>query len=133
MKVLVVGAGAREHAICWRLATDGAEVVVAPGNPLMSDVADVRGNVALADHEGQVALARKQKVDLVVVGPEAPLVAGLVDRLPKLASRLSDLLRRRPDWRQASRSRARFAWRRPYRWQPAAPSITSTRRSSTPS
>ena len=83
MKILVVGAGAREHAICWRLATDGAEVVVASGNALMGDAADVRGNVALADHEGLVALARKQKVDLVVVGPEAPLVAGLVDRLTK--------------------------------------------------
>jgi phosphoribosylamine--glycine ligase len=81
MKILVVGAGAREHAICWRLAREGVTVVVAPGNPLMTDVADVRANVALADHEGLVALARKQKVDLVVVGPESPLVAGLVDRL----------------------------------------------------
>jgi phosphoribosylamine--glycine ligase len=49
----------------------------------MNDVADVRANVALADHEGLVALARKQKVDLVVVGPEAPLVGGLVDRLTR--------------------------------------------------
>lgn len=81
MKFLVVGAGAREHAICWRLAREGVEVLVAPGNPLMTDVAEVRANVALADHEGLVALARKQKVDLVVVGPEAPLVGGLVDRL----------------------------------------------------
>ena len=85
MKILVVGAGAREHAICWRLAHDGAAVVVAPGNPLMNDVADARANVALADHEGLVALARKQKVDIVVVGPEAPLVAGLADRLTAAA------------------------------------------------
>ena len=83
MKILVIGAGAREHAICWRLARDGDEVLVAPGNPLMSDVAEVRGNVALADYEGLVALARKQKVELVVVGPEAPLVGGLVDRLAR--------------------------------------------------
>ena len=66
--------------MCWRLACDGVEVIVAPGNPLMNDVAAVRANVALADHEGLVALARKQKVELVVVGPEAPLVDGLVDR-----------------------------------------------------
>jgi len=81
MKVLVVGVGAREHAICWRLARDGEDVVVAPGNPLMGDVAEVRPSVALADHERLVALARKRHVDLAVVGPEAPLVDGLVDRL----------------------------------------------------
>jgi phosphoribosylamine--glycine ligase len=83
MKVMVVGSGAREHAICWRLAGEGIDVIAVPGNPLMVDVAEVHASVALTDSEALVALARKQNVDLVVVGPEAPLVGGLVDRLTR--------------------------------------------------
>ena len=82
MRVLVVGSGAREHALCWRLATEGAQLVICtPGNPLMSDVAEVHADVRLGDREAIVALAVAERVDLVVVGPEAPLVEGLVDRL----------------------------------------------------
>ncbi|MEX2546718.1 MAG: phosphoribosylamine--glycine ligase [Chloroflexota bacterium] len=81
MRVLVVGSGAREHALCWRLVSEGAHVIAAPGNPLMRDVAEVRAEVALGDLAAIVALALAERVDLVVVGPEAPLVAGLVDRL----------------------------------------------------
>ena len=81
MRVLVVGSGAREHALCWRLASEGAHVIAAPGNPLMRDVAEVRAEVALGDLTAIVALALAERFDLVVVGPEAPLVAGLVDRL----------------------------------------------------
>jgi phosphoribosylamine--glycine ligase len=80
MKVLVVGSGAREHAICWRLASEGATVLAAPGNLLMADVAEVRPGAGLADGDAIVRLAQEEKVDLVVVGPEAPLVDGLVDR-----------------------------------------------------
>jgi phosphoribosylamine--glycine ligase len=82
-RVLVIGAGAREHALCWRLAgePDVERVFVAPGNPLMSDVADVHASVSPADDGQVVALARRARVDLVIVGPEAPLVAGLADRL----------------------------------------------------
>jgi phosphoribosylamine---glycine ligase len=81
MRVLVVGAGAREHALCWRLSLEGADVRVAPGNALMSDVAHVVGDVALTDLDGLVRLASAARVDLVVVGPEAPLADGLIDRL----------------------------------------------------
>ncbi|MDL2334718.1 MAG: phosphoribosylamine--glycine ligase [Chloroflexota bacterium] len=83
LRVLVVGSGAREHALAWRLATeDGvARVLVAPGNPLMAPVADVRPDVRTDDFDGIVALHRAERIDLVVVGPEAPLVAGLADRL----------------------------------------------------
>jgi len=82
LRILIVGSGAREHALCWRLSLEGAErVIVAPGNALMSDVADVRGDVSVADLDGVVALASAERVDLVVVGPEAPLAAGLADRL----------------------------------------------------
>ncbi len=61
MRVLVVGSGAREHAICWRLASEGADVLVAPGNPLITDVAKVRGEVAVADLDGIVRLALTER------------------------------------------------------------------------
>ncbi|MEM9068867.1 MAG: phosphoribosylamine--glycine ligase [Myxococcota bacterium] len=80
MKILVVGSGAREHALAWRFAKDGAEVHVAPGN---GGTARAFKNhaVAATDVAAQVALAEELAVDLVVVGPEAPLVLGLVDAL----------------------------------------------------
>ncbi|HYI22387.1 MAG TPA: phosphoribosylamine--glycine ligase [Candidatus Limnocylindrales bacterium] len=83
MRILVVGGGAREHALCWRLSGEpGVErVIVVPGNPLMADVAEVRADLSLADHEAISALAIAERVDLVVIGPEAPLVAGLADTL----------------------------------------------------
>jgi phosphoribosylamine---glycine ligase len=79
--VLVVGAGAREHALAWRMCIEGVErVTVAPGNPLMTDVAEVRPDVAMTDFDELAALARSQ-AELVVVGPETPLADGLADRL----------------------------------------------------
>jgi phosphoribosylamine--glycine ligase len=88
-RILVVGSGAREHALCWRLASEpGVErVIVAPGNALMADVAEVRDRVAVSDLAGLVALAARERVDLVVVGPEAPLVAGLADSLAEAGIR----------------------------------------------
>ena len=80
MKILVVGSGGREHALAWRLQRDGAEVHAAPGNGGTAAVA-TNHSVAAADVAAQVALATELGVDLVVVGPEAPLVAGLVDAL----------------------------------------------------
>jgi phosphoribosylamine--glycine ligase len=83
VRILVVGAGAREHAFCWRLGGEpGVEkVVAAPGNPLMRNVAEVHPEVAVGDHAAIVDLARSVATDLVVVGPEAPLVGGLADLL----------------------------------------------------
>jgi phosphoribosylamine--glycine ligase len=82
MKILVVGSGGREHAIAWRLAQDaeGHELYCAPGNAGTSAVA---ANLTLKadDIAGIVAWAKSERPDLVVVGPEAPLVAGLVDAL----------------------------------------------------
>ncbi len=80
MRVLVVGGGGREHALAWRLARAGHEVVAAPGNPGIAAVADCVA-VGAGDVDGLEQLARERAVDLVVVGPEAPLVAGLADRL----------------------------------------------------
>ena len=84
MKILVVGSGGREHAIAWRLAQDaeGHEIYCAPGN---AGTVDIATNVALKaeDIEGITEWAKAERPDLVVVGPEAPLVAGLVDSLEK--------------------------------------------------
>lgn len=81
MKVLVVGKGGREHAIAWKLANDTSRPVVfcAPGN---AGTAGVATNVAVGDDdiEGLVEWAKEEKPDLTVVGPEAPLCAGLADR-----------------------------------------------------
>lgn len=82
MKVLVVGGGGREHALCWKIAQSPlvTEVIAAPGNVGMAQVARCV-NVSAEDVVGQLELARREKVALVVIGPEAPLVAGLADRL----------------------------------------------------
>lgn len=82
MKVLVVGSGGREHALCWALAASPLveEVVCAPGNAGIA--AEARCVRVQADEiEGLIDLARAERADLVVVGPELPLVLGLVDRL----------------------------------------------------
>ena len=85
MKILVVGSGGREHAITWRLAQDEArhELFCAPGN---AGTAAIATNVAIGaeDVEGVAAWAAENRPDLVVVGPEAPLVKGLVDALDKI-------------------------------------------------
>jgi phosphoribosylamine--glycine ligase len=82
VKVLVVGGGAREHALAWALARSPSvgEVVAAPGNAGVAEVARCEP-VEAGDVDGQAALAEKESADLVVVGPEMPLVAGLVDAL----------------------------------------------------
>ena len=80
MNILIVGGGGREHALAWRLARGGHQVIAAPGNPGIEDVATCVP-VAIDDLDGLCALAHERAVDLVLVGPEAPLVAGLADRL----------------------------------------------------
>jgi phosphoribosylamine---glycine ligase len=82
MRVLVVGGGGREHALSWALARSATveEVVCAPGNAGITEVATVVP-VDMRDVDAVVHLARAHRVDLVVVGPEAPLVAGLADAL----------------------------------------------------
>jgi phosphoribosylamine---glycine ligase len=80
MRILVVGSGGREHALAWRLVQSAHEVICAPGNPGMEAIGRCVP-VSLDDLDGLVAIARDTAVDLVVVGPEAPLVAGLADKL----------------------------------------------------
>lgn len=82
MKVLLVGAGGREHALAWKLTQSArlGELLIAPGNP---GTAELGRNIAVAaeDVGDLVALARAEGVDLVVVGPEGPLASGLADAL----------------------------------------------------
>jgi phosphoribosylamine--glycine ligase len=80
MRILVIGSGGREHAIAWRLARTGHQIVAAPGNPGFEAVAECVP-IAVDEHARLVELAVARHVDLVVVGPEAPLVAGLADLL----------------------------------------------------
>ena len=85
MKILVVGSGGREHAITWRLAQDAEkhELWCAPGNAGMADVAECVPLKA-TDVAGIAGWCETNRPDLVVVGPEAPLCAGLVDELGKI-------------------------------------------------
>jgi phosphoribosylamine--glycine ligase len=78
-KILIIGSGGREHALAWRCASEGHRVLASPGSDAMSAIADCFA-VGSA-HADIVALARREAVDLVVVGPEEPLVLGLADAL----------------------------------------------------
>jgi phosphoribosylamine--glycine ligase len=81
--VLVLGSGAREHALARALAADDAvdAVVAAPGNPGIDTIARCEPLADVTDAEAVLAIARRLAVDLVVIGPEAPLVAGVADVL----------------------------------------------------
>ncbi|MEQ8228099.1 MAG: phosphoribosylamine--glycine ligase family protein, partial [Rhodospirillales bacterium] len=85
MKVLVVGSGGREHSLCWAIAQSPKckELFCAPGNAGTAAVA-TNVDVDAEDLDALIAFVQEKAVDFVVVGPEAPLVAGLVDRLDKL-------------------------------------------------
>ena len=82
MSILVVGGGGREHALVWALRRDDGDVSLfaAPGNPGTADLA-TNLDVPVTDLAGLAAAVRRHQVKLVIVGPEAPLAAGLADRL----------------------------------------------------
>ncbi len=79
MRVLVVGGGGREHALCWALSRS-ATIFCAPGNPGTAAVA-TNLPISPSDHAAILEAVRTHRIDLTVIGPEAPLAAGLVDRL----------------------------------------------------
>ncbi|HET7131521.1 MAG TPA: phosphoribosylamine--glycine ligase, partial [Gammaproteobacteria bacterium] len=83
MKVLIIGNGGREHALAWKAAQSplASEVLVAPGNAGTAGEPKTRNvPVAATDIDALLELAVAERVDLTIVGPETPLVAGLVDR-----------------------------------------------------
>src|SRR6202042_2236169 len=82
MNILLLGSGGREHALAWKLAASplSDRLICAPGNAGIAREAECVA-LDLADHAAVIAFCRKTKIDLVVVGPEAPLCAGIVDDL----------------------------------------------------
>ena len=95
MRVLIVGSGAREHAIAWKLSRERSvtDLFCAPGNPGMAEIARCL-QVDPGNAEALLALAREHAIDLTVVGPELPLSRGVVDRFEDQGGRVGrDLLR----------------------------------------
>ncbi|MGR6431830.1 phosphoribosylamine--glycine ligase [Rhizobium sp. PAMB 3174] len=82
MKVLLIGSGGREHALAWKLAQSPLmeEFYAAPGNPGIAEHATL-ADINIDDHAAVVAFCKDKAIDFVVVGPEAPLVAGIADAL----------------------------------------------------
>ena len=82
MNVLLIGSGGREHALAWKIAASPmlTKLYAAPGNPGIAREAECVA-LDIADHAGIAAFCRDKKIDLLVVGPEAPLVAGIADDL----------------------------------------------------
>ena len=82
MNILLIGSGGREHALAWKLAASPllTKLYAAPGNPGIAEQAECVP-LDIADHAAVVAFCRDKAIDLVVVGPEAPLVAGIADDL----------------------------------------------------
>jgi len=89
MKVLVIGKGAREHALCWRLHSSQSVwgLFCAPGNPGTEQLGK---NVPIAqdDFAGLIAFAKENKIDLTIVGPDDPVAAGIVDEFEKAGLRI---------------------------------------------
>jgi len=83
MKILIVGSGGREHAITWKVSQSpkAEKIFVLPGNPGTAQIAENVGGISMDDHFAIVHFCEKNKVDLVIVGPEAPLANGLADSL----------------------------------------------------
>jgi phosphoribosylamine--glycine ligase len=83
LRVLIIGGGGREHALAWKIAQSPRvrEVLVAPGNAGTATEPRVRNvPIAASDLDGLAAFAEREKIDLTIIGPEQPLVAGIVDR-----------------------------------------------------
>jgi phosphoribosylamine--glycine ligase len=89
MKILIVGGGGREHALAWKIAQSRhcTKLYAAPGNPGIAQVAECLP-IGAEDIDKLIAFAREQRIDLTIVGPERPLIAGIVDRFQKAALRI---------------------------------------------
>ncbi len=105
MKVLVVGSGGREHALAWKLAQSSRvqRVYLAPGNG-GTQANDAFRNIALQSQEELIAFARKERIEITVIGPEAPLAAGIVDAFRAAGLRIFG----------PTRAAARLEWSKDY-------------------
>ncbi len=83
MNVLLIGGGGREHALAWKIAQSPllTKMFAIPGSPGIAEFAECVANISIADNAALVTFARNNAIDLAVIGPEAPLVNGLVDAL----------------------------------------------------
>ena len=83
MNVLLIGGGGREHALAWKISQSSKleKLFAIPGSPGIANFAECVGNISIEDNAALVTFAQEKNIDLVVVGPEAPLVNGLVDAL----------------------------------------------------
>jgi phosphoribosylamine---glycine ligase len=84
VKVLVIGSGGREHALVWKIAQSPLvkKIYCAPGNPGIGELAE-NVNIAASDLDGLLEFAKSENIDLTIVGPEYPLVEGIVDKFEK--------------------------------------------------
>jgi phosphoribosylamine--glycine ligase/phosphoribosylformylglycinamidine cyclo-ligase len=83
MNILIIGSGGREHALAWKISQSPklGILYILPGNPGTASVGENVSDISIDDHTAVVELCRKKQIDLVTIGPEAPLAAGLVDSL----------------------------------------------------
>ena len=84
MKIMVIGSGGREHAIVWKVAQSPrvSKVIAVPGSPGMANIASCKA-IDVNDHDALVALAKREHIALTIVGPELPLLSGVVDRFQR--------------------------------------------------
>jgi phosphoribosylamine--glycine ligase len=117
MRILVVGSGGREHALAWKIARSPKvdAVFAAPGSDAMADLARCAPDVKGDDAEALLALVRAERIDLVVIGPEVPLAAGVADRL-----RAADVAVFGPS-AQAARLESSKAWAKQFMERHAIP------------
>ena len=89
MNVLVVGGGGREHTLVWKISQSPLvnKIICAPGNAGIAGQAECK-NIDVTNFDKLIKLAEKEKIDLTVVGPEAPLVDGIVDRFNERGLRI---------------------------------------------
>jgi phosphoribosylamine--glycine ligase len=100
MNVLLIGSGGREHALAWKIAQSAmlSTLYAAPGNPGIGEHATL-SDLDVDDHDAVISFCREKAIDLVVVGPEAPLVAGLADALNKAGIAVFGPRRRPRSWK----------------------------------
>ena len=112
MKVLVIGSGGREHALVWKIAQSPLldALHAAPGSKAISSLATCHPESKADDLDGLVAFATGESIDLVVVGPEDPLAAGISDRLRGEGVAVFGPSQRRRNSREVKRS-LKTLWR----------------------